>query len=54
MTGVLSEIYLYKGSEVNNEMANYLIEHVHLKRKMRLINVELRSAKPEIKLKESA
>lgn len=39
MTGILSEIYLYRGSEVTDNYANILIEIYHEKRLL-LINVE--------------
>lgn len=41
MTGVLSEIYLYKGSEVDNQLADYLIDVIYKEKKLFIINVEL-------------
>jgi hypothetical protein len=40
MTGVLAEVYLYKGSDVDNKMANYLIDVVYREKKLFLINTE--------------
>jgi hypothetical protein len=40
MTGILSEIYLYKGSEVDDQLANYLIDIVYREKKLFLINIE--------------
>ena len=41
MTGVLSQIYLYKGSEVDDQTANYLIEEIYQKKGLFLLNTEL-------------
>lgn len=40
MTGILSRIYLYKGSEVDNYQANLLID-IYEKENLLLINTEL-------------
>ena len=42
MTGVLSDVYLYKGSEVDDKTANYLIEEIYLRKGLFLINTERR------------
>jgi hypothetical protein len=40
MTGILSEVFLYKGSDVDNKMADYLIDEVYRKKQLLLINTE--------------
>lgn len=47
MTGILSEIFLYKGSEVDDHFANFLIDVIYREQKLFLINVE-RNAKHKL------
>lgn len=52
MTGLLSEIFLYKGSEVDNNFANYLIDEIYRGKKLFLINVELKKEDNKVLTKE--
>ena len=45
MMGVLEEIYLYKGSDINNCEANYIIDIIYRQKKLIPVNVELQEAR---------
>lgn len=41
MMGIMEEIYLYKGSDINNNKANYLIDTIYREKKLIPVNIEL-------------
>ena len=45
MMGVLEEIYLYKGSNINNSEANYIIDIIYREKKLIPINIELQHSR---------
>ena len=52
MTGILSEVFLYKGSEVDDRLANYLIDVVYRKEKLYLINVECKNKDSKVNVEK--
>lgn len=40
MFGAITKVYIYKGSEVDNKMANYLIDEIYRKKGMSPLNSE--------------
>lgn len=45
MVDLLSKIFIYKGSEVNNNFANYLIDNIYRKEGLVPLNSELKDVK---------
>lgn len=43
-----SDVFLYKGSDVNNELADYLIDVIYKEKKLLPINEEIKLKKSKI------